>query len=115
MSAKLRLIICSELEEQEEVCPAEEEAEPPKEVVRQVRREADKQQTLVNKLFPALLGLCLATLFGLMAYAVYGTMDLRNELWVAVVICVMSMTGVLISLLQFSPPAWLVGRFRKAT
>ncbi len=108
MSAKLRLIICNEqLEQIKEssavtltVPPLPEAVEEPEEP-EEPQAETDITPKAGNKMFPALVGLVLAMVFGLMAHTVYGTMGLTDEAWVNAVFWTIIATGVAVSLLQF--------------
>ena len=110
MKPQLRLIICNERVVQNKEKPLEELAMVlTSEEVKQPLFEAGDMYKEVNKMLPVLIGLSLATVFGLMVHAVYGTQGLPHEPWVCSVIWAMITAGVVISLLQM-PTACLACR-----
>lgn len=114
MKPQLHLIHCNErvllnkedpLEEWVMVRTSEEFKEP--------LLETEGMQKGVNKMLPILIGLALATVFGLMVHVVYGTTGLAQKPWVYSVICSMITAGVVISLLQTSTPCLAFRVFRR--
>jgi hypothetical protein len=110
MKPQLRLIICNERVVQNPENQLEELAmsRASEEVMGPLHETADMQKE-VYKMLPILIGISLATVFGLMAHAVYGARGLPHEAWVYSVIWVLITAGVVVSLLQM-PTACLVCR-----
>ena len=114
MKPQLRLIICNEPVVQNKAYPLEELAmDRTSEGVKEPHLAARGMQQGVNKMLPILIGLSLATVFGLMVHAVYGTTGLPHEPWVYSVIWAMITAGVVISLLQMSTACLACRVFRR--
>jgi hypothetical protein len=103
MKPQLRLIISNERVVQNTADPSEElTMSRTSEQVMESLYETGGMHKEVHKMLPILIGLSLATAFGLMAHAVYGTGGLPDEAWVYSVIWALITAGVVVSLLQMS-------------